>query len=163
MSTPYRVSRTVRVEAPPAAVHLHVADLRRWAGWSPWEGSERDPHLERTYTGPDRGPGSGYSWSGNKDAGAGSVAVMLDDAPSRMELDLRFEEPFPAEHHLRLDLDPDGGGRACVVTLTTTGAPTGLMGVLSRVLPMDRMVGKELERGLDRLKAQVEAARAGRS
>lgn len=157
MSTPYRVSRTVRIEAPPAAVHLHVADLRRWAGWSPWEGSDRDPHLERTYTGPDRGPGAGYSWSGNKDAGEGSVVVMVDQAPSRMELDLRFVEPFPAKYHLRLDLDPESGGRACVVTFTTTGAHTGLLGVLSRLLPMHRMVGKELADGLARLKTQVES------
>lgn len=160
VSTPYRVSRTVRIEAPPAAVHPHVADLRRWAGWSPWEGSDRDPRLERTYTGPHRGVGAGYSWSGNTDAGTGSVAVRLDEAPSRVELDLHFEEPFPADHRLRIDLDPESGGRACVVTLTTSGRHTGLMAVLSRVLPMDRMVGKELQQGLDRLRAQVESAPA---
>ena len=154
VSTPYRVSRTIRIEAPPAVVHPHVADLRRWAAWSPWEG--RDPHLERTYTGPEQGVGAGYAWSGNKDAGEGSVLVTLDEEPARVELALRFEEPFPADNHLRLDLDPESGGRACVVSWTMTGQPTGLLRMLARMLPMDRMVGKELEKGLNRLKRQVE-------
>lgn len=160
MSTSYRVSRTIRIEAPPAAVHPHVADLRRWAGWSPWEGRDDDHHLERSYTGPDRGIGAGYAWSGNKDSGAGTVALTLDQG-ARLELDLHFQEPFPAENHLRFDLDPESGGRACVVSWTVTGAPTGLMRALARVLPMDRLVGTELQKGLRRLKAQVESEQAG--
>lgn len=159
MSTSYRVSRTIRIEAPPAAVRPHVTDLRRWAEWSPWEGSDEDHHLERSYTGPERGVGAGYAWSGNKDSGAGSVAVILDQG-SRVELDLHFHEPFPAENHLRFDLDPESGGRACVVSWTVTGRPTGLMRTLARVLPMDRLVGQELQKGLRRLKALVESGPA---
>ena len=88
------------------------------------------------------------------------MALVLDQGV-RLELDLHFQEPFPAQNHLRFDLDPESGGRACVVSWTVTGAPTGLMRTLARVLPMDRLVGTELQKGLRRLKAQVESEQAG--
>lgn len=148
----YRVSRTIRVEAPPDRVYPHVVDLRRWVQWSPWE--TEDPMLERTYGGTRRGVGATYSWSGNSDAG--QVRVTEAQEPRRVELDLSFEKPFPADNQIRFDLDPEDGGAACVVTWTMNGRHRGLMRALSLVLPMERMVGKDFEEGLEQLKEQVE-------
>ena len=38
-----------------------------------------------------------------------------------------------------------------------TGEQRGLMAVVGKVIPMDRLVGKDFERGLTRLKAAAEA------
>lgn len=45
----------------------YVNDLREWTAWSPWEGS--DPDLSRTYSGANKGVGSSFAWSGNRNAG----------------------------------------------------------------------------------------------
>lgn len=152
----YRVSRTIRVEAPPESVYPHVIDLRRWVRWSPWEAE--DPVLERTYGGTRRGVGATYAWSGDRDAG--QVRVTEASEPRRVDLDLCFEKPFPADHQIRFDLDPEDGGAACVVTWTMNGRHRGLMRVLSLVLPVERMVGKDFELGLQQLKGQVEGTSA---
>lgn len=158
MATAYRVSRTIRIEASPAEVYPQLVDLRRWVDWSPWEGV--DPAMHRTYSGPREGVGAGYAWSGNRQAGAGSMLITATEPDSRVDIDLHFTAPFPAQNQIRLDLDPESQGRACVVSWTMQGRHGRLMRVLSRVMPMDRMVGKDFEQGLAQLKELVEAQAA---
>lgn len=136
-------------------VHPHLVDFRRWADWSPWEGI--DPRMDRTYSGPGEGVGAGYAWSGNREAGAGSMLITAVEPDSRVDIDLHFSAPFPAQNTVRFDLDPESQGQACVVSWTMSGRHGRLMRVLSRVMPMDRMIGKDLEKGLARLKTLVES------
>lgn len=154
MPSAYRVSRTVRVEAPPAAVFPHLSDLRRWTAWSPWEGM--DPHMVRTYSGTQGQVGSGYAWNGNRQAGEGSMTVTGLEPSRRVDIDLHFTRPFPADNVIRLDVDPESEGSASVVTWTMSGEHGRLMGVLSRFMPMEKMVGQDFEKGLAQLKAVVE-------
>ncbi|ANS80703.1 hypothetical protein SGUI_3307 [Serinicoccus hydrothermalis] len=151
---PYRVSRTTRVEAAPERVFTELVDFRRWRDWSPWDGL--DPEMERTYSGPKSGVGSGYAWDGDKHAGAGSMTITDTQRPSRVDLDLRFEKPFPSRSAIRFDLDAEEGGAATMVTWSMSGEHTGLMRVLGRVMSMDRLVGKDLEKGLAQLKDLAE-------
>ena len=69
----FSLSRSIRVQADAARVHGLVDDFREWQRWSPWEGL--DPDLNRDYSGPDRGVGSTYHWSGNKKAGEGEMRI----------------------------------------------------------------------------------------
>lgn len=157
MPPAYHVSRTIRIEAPPAAVYPHLADLRRWREWSPWEGS--DPRVQRGYSRRQGEAGATYTWDGSKDAGEGWLRVTDLDLDRRLELDLHFEQPFPADTDLRLDIDPEDDGQACVVTWTMTGQPPRLLRLLRRFVPMDKLVGKDCEKGLAALKSVVEAQR----
>lgn len=151
---PYRVSRTTRIEAAPERVFTELVDFRRWRDWSPWEGV--DPDMERSYSGPKSGVGSGYAWDGDKQAGSGSMTITGAQRPSRVDLDLHFEKPFPADNVIRFDLDPEDGGAATMVTWSMSGEHTGLMRVLGRVMSMDRLVGKDFEKGLAQLKDLIE-------
>lgn len=151
---PYRVSRTTRIAAAPEEVFRELVDFRRWVDWSPWEGL--DPEMRRSYSGPKAGVDSAYAWEGDKKAGAGSMRITGVQEPRRVDVDLRFDKPFPADNDIRFDLDPEDGGAATMVTWTMSGQHTGVMRLLGRVMSMDKMVGGDFERGLAQLKDLVE-------
>lgn len=154
MPPAYHVSRTIRIEAPPSAVYPHVVDLRRWREWSPWEGT--DPRVQRGYSSRQGQPGATYTWDGSVDAGEGWMRVTDVDPDRRLELDLHFDLPFPADSGVRLEIDPEDEGRASLVTWTMTGEPPLLLRLLRRLVPMDKMVGRDCEKGLAALKSLVE-------
>lgn len=148
MST-FEISRRAVIEADPARVYDLIADFRQWPAWSPWEGA--DPDLERTYSGADRGVGARYAWSGNRKAGAGSMQITQAD-PERLDLTLSFRKPFRATNETTFTLDPTPSG-GTEVTWTMRGERSGLMGVVSRILPIDTMIARDFEKGLARLDA----------
>ncbi len=147
----FEMSRSTTIAAPPDRIHPLLDDFRNWQQWSPWEGL--DPDLQRTFTGPERGVGAHYAWSGNRKAGQGTMEI-IESTPHAVAVDLRFLKPFEATNVTRFDLTPAGAGTAVVWTMTgERGAVMGLMGKLY----FDRAVGKDFDRGLAQLKAVAEA------
>lgn len=147
----YLVSRSTSVDAPPARVHDLVEDFHAWTQWSPWEGV--DPELERRYSGPDRGVGAAYAWEGNRKAGAGSMEItsVTDET---VGVHLEFLKPFRSTSEVTFRIVPSGAGSE--VTWEMRGTRTGVMGVLGRVVPVDKLVGKDFDKGLARLRAVAE-------
>ena len=148
----YEVSRSTYVDAGPTRVHGLVDDFHEWPAWSPWEGI--DPDMQRTYSGPDTGVGARYAWRGNRKAGQGSMEIT-SSAPERVGIELRFLKPWKAVSEIAFELTPSGDGTD--VTWRMTGEQQGLMAVMGKVMPMDRLVGKDFEKGLARLKTAAEA------
>ena len=105
MATPYTVVRTTTIHAPAERIHALVRDFHEWTRWSPWEGL--DPQMRRTYTGPDAGVGAQYAWEGNRKAGKGEMTIT-GDSPHQVDVDLRFDKPFPARNRIELVLTPTG-------------------------------------------------------
>jgi uncharacterized protein YndB with AHSA1/START domain len=143
MST-FEITRRAVIEADPARVYDLVADFHQWRSWSPWEGA--DPALERTYSGADSGVGAQYAWSGNRKAGAGTMQITAADS-EHIEITLAFEKPFKATNETSFTLDPTPSG-GTEVTWSMRGERSGLMGVVGRLLPVDRMIAKDFEKGL---------------
>jgi hypothetical protein len=148
----YRVSRSTSIAADPALVHRLVNDLHEWQAWSPWEGV--DPALQRTYSGAEQGVGAHYAWSGNRRAGQGAMEIT-GSTPDRVDLALTFVKPFRSTGEVTFELRPRGAGTE--VAWVLTGEQQGLAAVVGRVVSMDRLIGRDLERGLARLKAAAEA------
>ncbi|KAA1418639.1 SRPBCC family protein [Nocardioides humilatus] len=148
----YEVAKSVYVDAPPAQVRAHLVDFRQWRDWSPWE--DLDPDLKRDYSGPTSGVGASYAWSGNKKAGVGSMEITHAE-DQRVDLMLHFEKPFPAENEVSFELLPVDGGTQ--VTWSMRGVTKGLFAVITKVVPMDKFVGKDFEKGLASLKSVAEA------
>ena len=151
MST-FEVSRSTNIAADPASVHGRINDFREWTAWSPWE--DLDPELHRDYTGPERGVGAHYAWSGNRKAGQGSMEIT-SSTPDEIALRLAFLRPFKSTNAVTFSLVPAVDGTE--VTWLMTGEQRGLMGLVGKVVPMDRLVGKDFEKGLTRLKAVAES------
>lgn len=148
----FSISRATTIAADPALVHRLVNDFHEWRAWSPWEAV--DPDLERTFSGADSGVGANYAWVGNRRAGEGTMEIIAA-TPERIDVALTFLKPWKATNEVTFTLTPAAGSTE--VGWLMTGVQRGLMGVLGRVVPMDRIVGKDFEQGLARLKAAAEA------
>jgi hypothetical protein len=154
MGRPFTITRSTSIAANAEVIHGLVDDFHRWSSWSPWE--DLDPAMQRSYSGPEQGVGARYAWKGNRKAGEGSMEIT-GLAPDAVDIELRFLRPWNATNQVRLQLAPTTTGTE--VSWTMRGEHVGLMGLLSRVMPLDKMVGKDFEKGLTRLKAVAEQAR----
>ncbi|NNL12281.1 MAG: hypothetical protein HKO82_01170, partial [Acidimicrobiia bacterium] len=75
--------------------------------------------------------------------------------PSRVAIDLHFLKPFKAQNETVFDLAPAGEGTQ--VTWTMTGTHTILSRIMGIFMSMDKMIGKDFEKGLAQLKSDVES------
>ena len=147
----FSLSRSTRVQAPPARLHALVDDFREWRRWSPWEGL--DPDLLGEYTGPDRGVGAKYHWSGNRKAGEGEMRIT-ESTPTSVVVDLAFLKPFKARNVTTFAFVPTGDD-ATEVTWTMTGTRSAVMSLMGRLF-FDTSIGRDFEKGLAALKREAE-------
>ena len=147
----YSVERSITVNAPAHRVHGFVDDFHEWPLWSPWE--DVDPGLQRTYTGPDRGVGARYAWAGNRKAGQGSMKIT-GSGPDGIDIIVEFLKPIRATNQTRLSFQTIDSRTE--VRWVMSGQHKGLMGLMGKVLSMDRLIGPDMDKGLNRLKAVAE-------
>jgi hypothetical protein len=151
----YEVERRRHIASPPGPILERLVDFRRWPGWSPWE--DVDPDLRRRYAGAEAGVGAVYEWEGNRKAGKGRMEIVEVDATS-VTIDLRFLKPFRSHSSSRFVVVPEAAGSE--VTWRMTGENTTMLKVMGIFTSMDAVIGPDFEKGLDRLRADVEASEA---
>jgi uncharacterized protein YndB with AHSA1/START domain len=147
----FRVSRETTVAAPPERVHALINDLHEWQKWSPWEGL--DPAMDRAYAGPSSGVGATYAWKGHRQAGEGRMEITGSD-PEHVGVDLLFAAPMKAHNQVDFTLTPTGDGTR--VEWAMSGPLNFVMRMMSRFWSMDKMVGRDFEKGLAQLKRVAE-------
>jgi hypothetical protein len=150
----FHIERSIAIAAPPDHVFARVNDFHAWAAWSPWE--KLDPNMQRTYTGPTSGEGSGYAWrSDNGKVGEGRMTLERSQPFSAIAIRLDFIKPMTATNQILFSFVPNGTGTQ--VTWTMNGH-NGFMGkAFSMVMNMDKLVGGDFERGLAQLKSAAES------
>jgi Polyketide cyclase / dehydrase and lipid transport len=149
----YVVEREQRVHASPGAVQERLVDFRRWQAWSPWE--DLDPALRRSYSGAPSGVGAVYEWEGNRKAGKGRMEITSVEPDRSVAIDLRFLKPFKASNVTTFTTEAQGD--ETLVRWSMTGPRTLMTRVMGIFTSMDKMIGPDFEKGLERLKADVEA------
>jgi hypothetical protein len=147
----FRVERSIDIVAPAERILPLIADFHAWTQWSPWE--DRDPDMQRSYGGAASGKGATYAWQGNSKVGQGSMEI-LDATPQRVVVDLQFLKPFKAHNKAEFVLQPRGSGTH--VSWAMTGSSPLMMRVIGLFMSMDKMVGKDFEAGLAKLKSAAE-------
>lgn len=143
----YDVNRTALVAGTPEQVWPYVSNLKKMALWSPW--AEKDTAMTVEYTGTDGAVGSMSSWSGNIEVGKGSQTLAVLEPNSRMESTLVFVEPMAGQSTAYTLLKDTTGG-----TYITWGmkGENGFVGrIFGSILSMDKMMGKDFDRGLAKL------------
>jgi len=153
VSNTYTVERSTTIKASPGEVYSYVADLHKMGLWSPWE--RLDPNMTQTYSGPETGVGSRYTWSGNRKVGEGSMEITALVENQRVDMDLEFIKPFKAKNKVSMTLEPNEHGTA--VTWAMTGRKTLMTKMMGIFRSMDAMVGPDFEKGLASLKEVVGA------
>jgi len=155
MST-YSVTRSTVIPAPAKDVFPLVNDFREWPKWSPWEAL--DPDMQRTYSGAESGTGAKYAWSGNRKAGAGNMEITESREPEVIRIRLEFTKPFPGVNPTTFTFEPEGGGTR--VTWSMAGEHKGIGKLFGLFMNLDKMVGRDYEKGLASLASVVASGRA---
>ena len=150
-----RVVRSRDIAAAPETIFPMINDLRLLSTWSPFE---KDPNMQRTYSGPDHGQGQRMDWNGNSEVGEGSLAILSSVPSSRVDMQLNFVRPMRGDNHVTFTLVP--GSQGTTVTWSIEGGVPFIAKVMQLFVSMDRMCGGEFERGLASLKAAVERSPA---
>ena len=154
----FRVERTATINAPPERIFPLINDFQRWGAWSPFE--KKDAGMKRTLSGVPSGKGAVYEWDGNKEIGQGRMEIVESVPPSRVTLTLDFTRPFEAHNIVDFTLEPRGNSTQ--VTWAIHGPSPFISKVMSIVLNMDKMIGKDFEAGLAALKTVSEQQSADR-
>ena len=144
--------RSAVIAAPPGRILPHLTDFRKWSAWSPWE--QLDPAMKRTYSGTAEGVGARYTWEGNKKAGAGSMEIV-EVTPDSVHIDLRFTKPWASVCDTVFRLAPEVG--ATRVSWTMAARQTFGSKLFGLFMNMDKLIGKDFEKGLASMKRLAQA------
>jgi len=155
----FRIQRTATMKAPPERIFPFIDDLRAHTSWSPFE---KDPAMKRAHSGAARGKGAVYEWEGNRQVGAGRIAIT-DSTPAKITMTLDMLRPFEAHNVVEFALEPNGDAKAVGADIATNvswamqGRQPYMAKLFGTFVNCDRMVGRQFEEGLGKLKALVEA------
>jgi uncharacterized protein YndB with AHSA1/START domain len=152
--TEFRVTRTARIAAPPAAVFAQVNDFRKWDAWNPW--AKIDPAMKQSYEGSPAGVGAVYTWVGNAQVGEGRMTLTESRPNELIRIKMEFFKPFAATSSAEFTFKPEGD--QTVVTWSMEGRNNFMAKAVHLVMNMDRMIGGQFEKGLTQMKAVAEAA-----
>lgn len=150
----YKIERSATINAPPATVYGNVNSFHKWQVWSPWE--KLDPAMKRTIDGPESGTGAKYHWTGNKEVGEGKMEITESKPAELVKIKLDFIKPMEGTSDTLFTFTPEGSGTK--VTWTMSGKNNFVGKACSLVMNMEKMVGKDFEKGLAQMKAVSEEA-----
>jgi uncharacterized protein YndB with AHSA1/START domain len=148
----FQIERQLDINATPDKIFTLINDFHQWSLWSPWE--QLDPDMKRTYSGAAAGQGAVYEWTGNKKVGAGRMEILSTTPPTTVTIKLDFIKPVEGHNTTVLNMTP--AGDQTNVRWEMHGPNTMMGKIMSVFISMDKMVGKDFERGLANLKAAVE-------
>jgi hypothetical protein len=146
----FHISRSIDIAAPAHAVHPHINTLTSMNQWNPW--ATYDAKSKIAYEGPPAGPGAVYTWGGSR-MGEGRFKIT-DTSPETIKADLTMIKPMAADNKVVFSLTPSITGTE--VEWAMSGCNGFVPKLMHLFLNVDKMVGKEFEKGLAALKEQVE-------
>jgi uncharacterized protein YndB with AHSA1/START domain len=148
----FRVERSIAIDAPAEKVFPFINDLALWDRWSPWAG--KDPNMKTTLSAPAAGVGAYQEWDGDRNVGSGRMEITASEPTRRVVYALTFLKPFKATNQAVFAIEGEG---PVTVRWTMTGPAPLMSKVMDLLMNMDRMIGKDFEQGLAKLKQLAEA------
>ena len=151
----YRVERQITINKPKAEVFGYLKMLKNQNEWGPW--AKKDPNMKVEYRGTDGNPGFVSAWkSENGELGEGEQEIKKVVDGERIETELRFKAPFETTNNAYIVTEAAGENQT-KVKWGFTGSMPKPFNVMSLVMDMDTIVGKEFDEGLNTLKAKLES------
>jgi len=148
----FRVTRSTSIAAPPPVVFGLVNDFHEWDAWSPW--AKMDPNATNTFEDSAAGQGAIFAWSGNKKVGEGRMTILESRPHELIRIKLEFFKPFKCSNTAEFTFEPEAGGTH--VTWSMFGKNLLMGKIFGLFMNMDKMVGKDFEKGLAAIKSTAE-------
>lgn len=150
----YAVEREVTINKPIAVVFDYIKHIKNQDEYSVW--NRLDPASKKTYTGTDGTVGFISAWeSTNKNVGKGEQEITNITERDRIDMKLRFKEPFEAEDDAYMTTQALGENQT-KVKWGFKGRMAYPMNIMLLFMDMEGMLGKDLQGGLDTLKTTLE-------
>ena len=150
----YAVEREVTINKPVAVVFDYIKHIKNQDQYSVW--NRLDPASKKTYSGTDGTVGFIYGWeSTNKNVGKGEQEITKITEGDRVDMKLRFKEPFEAEDEAYMTTQAIGENET-KVKWGFKGRMAYPMNIMLLFMNMEGMLGKDLQGGLDTLKTTLE-------
>jgi len=148
----FRIERSVALRAPAPDVVAQVNDFHNWEAWSPW--AKLDPSMKQSFQGAPEGTGAIYSWVGNKKVGEGRMTITESRSTDLVRIKLEFIKPFASIADTEFTFKPEGNQTG--VTWTMSGRKNFMAKAFGLFMSMDKMIGRDFEKGLAQMKSVVE-------
>lgn len=146
----YSVHRAITIKLSKQKVFEYLKQLKNQDNFSKW--ALMDPNMKKEYRGTDGTIGFISAWeSKNKNVGQGEQEIKDIVEGKRVDLEIRFIKPFKglAKAYLSTEMISEN------VTLVKWGFDSKMtypMNLMLLVMNMDKMIGNDLETGLNNLK-----------
>ena len=129
-------------------VFKNISTWSAFLKWNPW--SAKDPNQKLTFIGEEGQVGSSYIWSGNDSVGKGEMTIVSIVPYEKVDMDLNFIEPFESNNKTIFTMKPEGEGYK--VNWEMSGSRTFPFNIVHLFMDMDKMIGPDFEKGLNKLK-----------
>jgi hypothetical protein len=150
MASRFQVTRTIEISKPPESIFPLLVNYKSWPTWSPWY--EMDKNAKNTFSEPDGIVGAKMAWEGEI-VGKGYQQIEEIIENKKVKSKLVFEKPDPMESTAIFLLEPTSSGTKIIwINEGKLDYPVGrLFGPF-----LDSMIGPDFEKGLSKLKSQLE-------
>ena len=154
MPEEYSLQTSIAINAPAKKVFDVMLDLTRFDEWNPFR--VMDPTSVSTVTQKKPGVGSTYDYVGKR-IGRGRMLVTEASRPSVIVEEMTFYNRKTETARVEFRLVEEAAGT--LVTWSMTGT-RGLGGrLMTKLLNLDKMMGKTFAQGLEKLKTLVESGK----
>jgi len=153
----YTLSRTVTIERSNADVYNYVKYLKNQSYYNVW--AQMDPNQITTYTGEDGQVGFTSAWKSEVDSvGAGSQTIVAMNEGASIDYEIIFTEPFESTMQTSMVFAPVDSS-STKLTWNFRGDMNYPFNVMLLVYDMEKTLGKDLQQGLNNVKAILEKDR----
>ena len=149
------VERSMEMKAKPQTVFGFINDLKEWEQWSPF--IAMDTVAKIIYSKNAEGVGAWYTWSG-KESGEGKLTVIQSTPFSFIQCEMDFGPMGIANGSFKIDSIAKGVKVTWILDSEGKGVAWYFY-VISKYmnLIMDKALGNEFEKGLNKIKQLAEA------
>ena len=150
----YVIERDVVVNKPRNDVFKYISFIKNQDFYSKWVMS--DPNMRKNFSGTDGTPGFIYAWdSDQKDTGKGEQEIKQIVDNEQIATEIRFEKPFKNVSQALMAVNEMGENQT-KVKWSFTSSMKYPMNVMLLFLDFEKLLGKDMETSLVRLKGILE-------
>lgn len=152
--TKFHIEREIVINKPKADVFNFLKIVKNADKWSPW--MNMDPNVMKEYAGNDGTVGFVAAWSGNDEIGAGEQEIMNVVEGERVDSELRFKRPMQSTATSYYVTEASGDNQTKVKWGFDSESQFPF-NLFCLVMNMQGTMEKEFDKGLNNLKALLEA------